>query len=136
MEIRPILSTLLRHKTAATLIVLQLALTCAIICNALFMIGDRLQQVGEVSGIAEDELVRVLVEDAHAGDVARQQVWRELDPPDRGVDGAGEGLGEHRLADAGDVLDEQVPLGEQHGDRGAHDVGLALDDGVDRRGEA
>ncbi|MDC7808462.1 ABC transporter permease [Luteimonas sp BLCC-B24] len=61
MEIRPILSTLLRHKTAATLIVLQLALTCAIICNAMFMIGDRLQQVNEVSGIAEDELVRIQI---------------------------------------------------------------------------
>jgi hypothetical protein len=46
------------------------------------------------------------------------------------VDGAGEGLGEQGLADAGDVLDEQVPLGEQHGDRRADDGLLALDDGV------
>lgn len=61
MEIRPILSTLLRHKTAASLIVLQLALTCAIICNAMFMIGDRLKQVGEVSGIAEKELLRIQI---------------------------------------------------------------------------
>jgi putative ABC transport system permease protein len=59
MEIRPILSTLMRHKTAAALIVLEIALTCAIICNALFMIGARISQVTEPSGIAEDELVRV-----------------------------------------------------------------------------
>jgi putative ABC transport system permease protein len=59
MEIRPILSTLMRHKTAATLIVLEIALTCAIICNALFMIGERITQVNEVSGLAENELVRV-----------------------------------------------------------------------------
>ncbi len=70
MEIRPILSTLMRHKTAATLIVLEIALTCAIICNALFMIGERVVQVREVSGLVEDELVRVALapvgEDADA----------------------------------------------------------------------
>ena len=59
MEIRPILSTLMRHKTAATLIVLEIALACAIICNALFMIGERITQVNEVSGLVENELVRV-----------------------------------------------------------------------------
>lgn len=59
MNIRPILSTLLRHKTAATLIILEIALSCAIICNALFLIGTRLTQINEVSGVAENELVRV-----------------------------------------------------------------------------
>lgn len=59
MDIRPILSTLMRHKTAASLIVIEIALTCAIICNALFMISDRLAQIREVSGLAENELVRV-----------------------------------------------------------------------------
>ena len=61
MEIRPILSTLMRHKTAAALIVLEIALTCAIICNALFMIGARITQLREVSGLAENELVRVQI---------------------------------------------------------------------------
>lgn len=61
MDIRPILSTLMRHKTAASLIVIEIALTCAIICNALFMISDRLTQIREVSGLAEDQLVRVQI---------------------------------------------------------------------------
>ena len=61
MDIRPILSTLRRHKTASALIVLEIALTCAIICNALFLISDRLSQIREVSGIAENELVRVQI---------------------------------------------------------------------------
>lgn len=61
MDILPILSTLKRHKTAAALIVLEIALTCAIICNALFIISDRLEQVREVSGLAENELVRVQI---------------------------------------------------------------------------
>lgn len=59
MEIRPILSTLRRHKTAAALIVLEIALTCAIICNALFLIVERLDQMNISSGIAENELVRI-----------------------------------------------------------------------------
>jgi len=61
MEIRPILSTLRRHKTAAALIVLEIALTCAIICNSLFMISDRITQVFETSGIAEKELLRLQI---------------------------------------------------------------------------
>lgn len=61
MEIRPILSTLLRHKTAAALIVVEIALSCAIICNALFLIGSRIERIDRVSGVAIDELVRVRI---------------------------------------------------------------------------
>lgn len=61
MEIRPILSTLLRHKTAAALIVVEIALSCAIICNALFLIGSRIERIDRVSGIAVDEMVRVRI---------------------------------------------------------------------------
>src|SRR5690606_37462787 len=61
MDIRPILSTLLRHRTAASLIVIEVALTCAIICNALFMISDRITEVRETSGLVEDELVRIQI---------------------------------------------------------------------------
>src|SRR5690606_22429222 len=45
MDIRPILSTLRRHKTAAALIVLEIALSCAIICNAVFLIGERIERM-------------------------------------------------------------------------------------------
>ncbi len=57
MEIRPILSTLRRHKTAAALIVAEIALACAIICNALFIVSQRWDSLQETSGIAEHELV-------------------------------------------------------------------------------
>lgn len=57
MDILPILSTLKRHKTAAGLIVLQIALTCAIVCNALFLIFQRVERVSAETGIAESELV-------------------------------------------------------------------------------
>ncbi|MBC7916745.1 MAG: ABC transporter permease [Rhodoferax sp.] len=57
MDIFPILATLKRHKTAAGLIVLQVALTCAIVCNALFLIFQRLERINEPSGLAESEVV-------------------------------------------------------------------------------
>ena len=78
MEIRPILSTLMRHKTAATLIVLEIALTCAIICNALFMIGERITQVNEVSGLAENELVRVQITAIGSDENAEAQTRADL----------------------------------------------------------
>ncbi|HVI58008.1 MAG TPA: FtsX-like permease family protein [Luteimonas sp.] len=59
MDIRPILSTMLRHKTASLLIVLEIALSCAIVCNALFLIGNRIERLHLVSGVAENETVRV-----------------------------------------------------------------------------
>jgi len=59
MDIRPILSTLLRHKTASALIVLEIALSCAIVCNALFLIGERIGRMNRDSGVAETELVRM-----------------------------------------------------------------------------
>ena len=61
MDILPILTTLRRHKTAAALIVLEIALSCAIICNAVFMIGNRVERMQRETGIAESELVRVQV---------------------------------------------------------------------------
>ena len=59
MDILPILSTLRRHKLTAWLLILEIALTCAIVCNAVFLIGQRLQRMDMPSGIAEHELVQI-----------------------------------------------------------------------------
>ena len=61
MELRPILSTLRRHKTAASLIVLEIALSCAIICNALFLIAERMENIRRPSGFDETHIVRLQV---------------------------------------------------------------------------
>ena len=53
MEIRPILSALMRSKVSMILIGLQVALTLAIVCNALFIIGQRLDRMGRPSGMNE-----------------------------------------------------------------------------------
>jgi putative ABC transport system permease protein len=56
MEIRPILSSLLRNKTGALLIAAQVALSLAIVANALYIIRDRMERVARPSGVAEEHL--------------------------------------------------------------------------------
>ena len=53
MEIRPILSALMRSKVAMILIGLQVALTLAIVCNSLFIINGRLDRMARPSGMNE-----------------------------------------------------------------------------------
>jgi len=62
MEIRPILATLRRHKLTAILLTLQVAFTCAIVCNVAFMIIHRVQRVSMPTGIAENQLSVIRVE--------------------------------------------------------------------------
>ncbi len=59
MDIRPIFSTLRRHKTAAALIVIEIALACAIICNAIYLIDRRIDHMSRPSGTVENEIVRI-----------------------------------------------------------------------------
>ena len=56
MQLRPILSSLRHHKLTALLLMLQVAFTCAIVCNVIFMIVNRVDQVSLLTGLAEDEL--------------------------------------------------------------------------------
>jgi putative ABC transport system permease protein len=56
MQIQPILAALRRHKAGTVLIALQIALTLAIVCNALFIIHQRLSHLSEPSGADEPNL--------------------------------------------------------------------------------
>lgn len=78
MDIRPILSTLARHKTAAALIVLEVALSCAIICNAVFLISHRLERMERPTGMADAELVRINLGGIGRADDAEALVRRDL----------------------------------------------------------
>jgi putative ABC transport system permease protein len=55
-DLMPILSTLRRHRIAAGLIVLEVALTCAIVTNALHLIQTRVDALQTDSGLAEAEI--------------------------------------------------------------------------------
>jgi len=56
-EFRPILAQLSRNKTGALLIALQVAMTLAIVTNAIDLIGSRLDSASRSSGVVDEELV-------------------------------------------------------------------------------
>ena len=70
MSTHPILSALRRHKAGVVLIALQIALTLAIVCNAIFIIGQRVDRVNRPTGIDEANLFVVSQQwvDAPQGD--------------------------------------------------------------------
>lgn len=80
MSLRIMLKILRRHALMPSLIVLQVALACAILCNVLFLVWQRVQPMVAPSGLAEDELVLVdqifsrthtfSATEAHAGQLA------------------------------------------------------------------
>jgi putative ABC transport system permease protein len=78
MEILPILSSLRRHKITAFLLVLEIALTCAIICNAVFLISQRLERMSLPSGIAEHELIQIKLADVGVRTDARARTEADL----------------------------------------------------------
>src|SRR3546814_15808021 len=59
MHIRPILSALSRHRASALLIALEIALACAVLCNACFLIIQRLDSMRIDSGVDEASLAVV-----------------------------------------------------------------------------
>jgi putative ABC transport system permease protein len=78
MDILPILATLRRHKITALLIVLEIALTCAIVCNAVFLIAQRMHRMDMPSGVAEHELVQVQVATIGAQPDSRARTQEDL----------------------------------------------------------
>lgn len=57
MEIRPILSALMRNKTGPLLVAIQVALSMAILANALHVVNLRQQSAARPSGIAQEQAV-------------------------------------------------------------------------------
>ncbi len=62
MTIRPIFSALLRNRTGAILVVGQIALTLAVVVNAVFIIQQRLEHVGRPTGMDVDNIVATRVQ--------------------------------------------------------------------------
>ncbi len=72
MQIRPILAALRRHRLATLLIAMEIALACAVLCNACFMIANRIGLMHVDSGVDETSLATVQLtgyEDSHAVDL-------------------------------------------------------------------
>ncbi len=77
MEIQPILLALRRSKTGAILVAAQVALTLAIVCNALFVVRARLATVDRPSGVAEDEVFQIQY--AAAGEIEDRKGMQTAD---------------------------------------------------------
>jgi putative ABC transport system permease protein len=59
VTIRPILAALRRHRLATLLIALEIALACAVLCNACFLIANRLALTNISSGVDENSLATI-----------------------------------------------------------------------------
>jgi putative ABC transport system permease protein len=56
MEIRPILSALLRNRAGAILVALQIAITLAIVVNAIYVTQQRVAKIGRPSGMDDQNI--------------------------------------------------------------------------------
>lgn len=59
MSLRHALSILWRRKASSSIIIAEIAISCAILCNAAYVIALRLERATLPSGITEDEIVRI-----------------------------------------------------------------------------
>lgn len=66
MRVPPLLAALRHHKTGVVLIALQIALTLAIVCNALFIIARRIEHMEQPTGIDEQGLFLIRQNWVHA----------------------------------------------------------------------
>ena len=67
MTVRPIFSAMRRSASGVLLIALQVALTLAILANALYVVNERLREASTPSGVVEEGLLSLVVSDK-AGD--------------------------------------------------------------------
>jgi len=68
MDIRPIVSALMRNRTGAILVALQVAIALAVICNAAFIVQQRLAKMDRPSGYDENNLVSVRIDGLESKD--------------------------------------------------------------------
>jgi len=79
MEFRPILSAMLRNKTGAILVGLQIAITLAVVANAVFIIMQRVEKIGRPPGIDSGNVFFVQSYGYGANYDSRDTVRRDLD---------------------------------------------------------
>jgi putative ABC transport system permease protein len=83
MTVHPILAALRKHKAGVVLISLQIALTLAIVCNAIFIIQQRIDMVRRPTGLNEDNLFLVTQQWVGAPDGDTPEGLQKLDSMQR-----------------------------------------------------
>lgn len=79
MEIRPILSALTHHKTGTILVALQIAVSLAIIVNAMFIINGRIEKMNRPTGIDLENIIVVSLRGVGDSYDSLGQTRRDLD---------------------------------------------------------
>jgi putative ABC transport system permease protein len=79
MNLPPVIAALRKHKTGAIMIALQIAVTLAIVCNALFIIGQRINRVERPTGLDEKDLFVVSQQWVEAPNAATPEGLKSLD---------------------------------------------------------
>jgi putative ABC transport system permease protein len=85
MDIRPILSALLRNKTGAILIALQIAFTFAVVVNSAYIITTRIEKMARPSGLDEPDIFSIRVQGFapnfdFRGMIEEDTAWLEANP--------------------------------------------------------
>jgi putative ABC transport system permease protein len=62
LQIQPVLAALRKHRIATIVIALEIALACAVLCNASFLIAGRVQAMQVHSGVDEHALGTIKIE--------------------------------------------------------------------------
>ena len=75
------------------------------------LVGEH--DVGEDRPLVDPELARARIQDRRPGDVAREQIGRELDAAEAGVDGVGQRAHHERLGEPGQALEQHMASREQ-----------------------
>lgn len=78
MRLHPLVASLRRHRLTTFLLMLQIACTCAIVCNVVFLIVNRIEQVNLPSGIAENQLSVIISDDIRKDHNAETQQAADL----------------------------------------------------------
>ena len=99
--------------------------------RAVDLIGE--YHVGKDRARLELEGAGALVENFQSQDVRRQHVRGELNALECAVEASGEGLRKRRLADAGNVFNQQVPACQQRDQCQFNDIRLAVNNTLDCR---
>src|SRR5687767_11799763 len=78
MHLHPILSALLRSKAGALVVAAQVALTIAIVCNALFVVDARLDTASRPSGVDEANVFQLKYSPARVIEDRREMLHADL----------------------------------------------------------
>ncbi|HZW59505.1 MAG TPA: cell division protein FtsX, partial [Woeseiaceae bacterium] len=79
MGVRPMLSSLLRNKTGPILVALQIAVTLAIVINALFIIVQRIEKMNRDPGMDVGNVIVVYARGFGANFDVQDSVTRDID---------------------------------------------------------